>query len=739
MAKNLVIVESPAKARTIEKFLGKEYKVMSSIGHIRDLPEKKMGIDIKNNFKPDYIISPDKKKVVSELKKETKNANKIYIATDEDREGEAIGWHLLHALDIKKDKDYERIVFHEITKKAILESIENPRKIDERLVNAQQARRLLDRLVGYELSPILWSKVRQGLSAGRVQSVALRIIVEREEEIRAFKPEEFWKIKTLVSKNKTDWEMVCTTNLKNKEIKNETEFKKIFDEIEGKNLIISEIDSKETKRAAPAPLTTSSLQQAASTELGFSVKQTMTLAQRLYEGVDMGSEREGLITYMRTDSLNLSSEALLGAKKAIEKNLGKEYALSSPRVFKTKSKGAQEAHEAIRPVDFSKTPESMEKHLDKNEFRLYELIYNRTLQTQMQEAVVATTKIEANPKGTNYIFEAKGERVIFDGWMKLGKPKKEIIFPELKQKEELKTGEYNGEQNFTKPPARYSEASLVKELEKKGIGRPSTYAPTISTIIDRGYVEKKNPETGEVWKYLVPTEIGILVTNFLKEHFMDVVDYDFTANIEEDLDDIAEGKKVWEKVLDGIYKPFHKNIEDKKEHVAKVVEKTGHKCPKCGASEIYKFGRFGKFRTCENYPECDYTAPLEEEIKEKEALEAKFKGEKCDKCGKEMVVKKGRFGSFLGCSGYPECKNIKPIVESTGIKCPLCKKGELVGKNTRKGKQFFGCSTYPTCKFATWTKPTDENIEELLEKYLNKEEREETSSKPSKKTTRKKK
>lgn len=728
MSDNIVIVESPAKAKTISQYLGKDYDVEASMGHVRDLPKSKMGIDIEKDFKPSYTVPQDKKKIISSLKKKIKPSQTIWIATDEDREGEAIGWHLLKALKVdEKKQDIKRIVFHEITKNAILDSLENPREINKDLVDAQQARRVLDRLVGYELSPLLWKKVRYGLSAGRVQSVAVRLIVEREREIDKFKPEEFWKI---IGQFTGDAKMKFEAQLlkiegKKAVISNKDTSDKILVLLKNAGYKVSQVKEKETKRNPAPPFTTSTLQQEASRKLNFSVKKTMMIAQQLYEGIKLGSKNVGLITYMRTDSHNLSKQAISQAKKVINDLYGKDFVADKPRVYK-KSKGAQEAHEAIRPTDLSRTPDSLSKSLNRDQLRLYELIWKRTIACQMKEARLKNMHVEIDSFNKNeklpYTFVATGQTVLFPGFIKVyiesedheheetkkGGGVKEKLLPDLKEGEELECKKLDATQHFTQPPPRYTEASLVKKLESEGIGRPSTYAPTITTIQVRGYIIKEK-------KFLKPTDTGMVVTDFLVEHFPDIVDYRFTAEMEEDLDLIAEGKKEWEPVIKEFYKPFHDNIEEKEKTVKRqdvVSEETNEICDKCGAKMVIKLGRYGKFLSCSNYPECKNAKPLEgkagdkEEDKIDEELKKKLEGKKCDKCGSLMEVKKGRYGEFLGCSNYPECKNIKPIIKFTGIKCPRCDEGQLIERRTRKaGKIFYGCNRFPKCKFATWDKP----------------------------------
>lgn len=728
----LIIVESPTKAKTITKFLGKKYTVKSSYGHIRDLPTKEMGIDIENDFAPKYEIPAKAIERVKELKKLAAKSDMVILATDEDREGEAISWHLVEALDLEKEKkgkektQVERIVFHEITKTAIEKALENPRELDLNLVDAQQARRVLDRLVGYELSPFLWKKIRRGLSAGRVQSVALRFIVEREREIEKFESEKYYTISAkfensegeekkpfgadLAKKNGEKIENVVTLRLfagdyktKKTTISSKEEAEEIIKELERSRFEIADIKEKETTRSPLAPFTTSTLQQSAINTLGFSAKQTMSLAQKLYE--------QGHITYMRTDSVNLSLESLIAAKKTIDKLFGKDYSLPNPRFFKTKSKGAQEAHEAIRPTFLEIAPDDLKKDLEPREYRLYKLIWERTIASQMPGAVFNSQKVEITAtdekSGNIHTLSATGSVLKFDGFLKAYQSAKkaadseeDTLLPKMKKGDMLDLTGVQSSEKFTSAPPRYNEATLVKILEENGIGRPSTYAPTISTIIERKYVDK-NEE-----KRLFPLEIGIVVNDALVTHFPQVVDTKFTATIEEEFDEIAEGKKAWVPVIHDFYDPFHKNLEAKTKEVKKehFQEKLDKSCPECGGDLIVKFGRFGKFIACSNYPNCRYTEKTESEKKMDEA----FAEEVCEKCGAKMVVKRGRFGAFLGCSNYPECKNIRKIESKTGIMCPKCGKGDIVEKKSKRGRSFFGCNKYPECDFALWSKPTGE-------------------------------
>lgn len=707
--KNLVIVESPTKARTIDKFLKNSFKIESSYGHVRDLPAKKLGINIKKDFDPYYIVPAKAKKIVDKLKEKAKKADAIYFATDEDREGEAIAWHLSKLLKSEPEK-IKRITFHEITKSAVEQALENPRQIDKNLVDAQQARRILDRLVGYKLSPFLWRKVAKGLSAGRVQSVAVRLIAEREKEIQKFKPEEYWTIEAEFEKDKQKFgaklHKINEKVLKKLEIKSADQADKILKDLENTNYKIADIKIKGVKKSPPAPFTTASLQQEANNKLGFSAKQTMRIAQQLYEGIDLGEQgTEGLITYMRTDSLNLSNKFLGEAKDFVNNEFGGKYALTKPRRFKTKSKGAQEAHEAIRPTLIRRKPNDIKKFLDKNQYRLYELIWKRSLATQMKEALLDSTSVDIKDSSKKYTFRANGSVIKFDGWLKIYPDNiKEDILPKLKEEDALKLIDLNSNQHFTQPPARYSDATLVKALEEYGIGRPSTYAPIISTVIERGYVQREE-------KRLKPTEIAFLVNNLLVEHFPKIVDYDFTAKLEKQLDEIAEGEKQWVPVVKEFYKPFEEKLMKKEKEVSKkeITEEktTEEKCPKCGKPLVEKMSKYGRFLACSGFPECRYTQPMEEESQEPQETD-----EVCKKCGAKMVIKKGRYGQFLGCSNYPDCKNMKPLVKSTGVKCPECGKGKIVERKSRKGKIFYSCDQYPECKFALWQRPTGEKCPE---------------------------
>ncbi len=758
MAKQLIIVESPTKAKTISKFLGPDYEVEASFGHVRDLPKSKLSIDVEHGFEPVYQIAPKATEIISKLKKMAKSATSIILATDEDREGEAISWHLVQALglgndqqieDGKEDKRIKRIVFHEITKPAIEHALKNPRDIDLNLVDAQQARRVLDRLVGYELSPFLWRKIRYGLSAGRVQSVAVRLIVEREREINAFKAEEYWSIEAKLSKKDTAGtdSIQFTAKLSKIDgktvgkmgINSESQAKQITSDLNNSEYEVTEITKKEVKRNPSAPFTTSTLQQEAARKLGFSAKQTMAVAQHLYE--------RGFITYMRTDSLNLAESALQQAQEIITNEFGKAYSLSEPRKFSNKSKGAQEAHEAIRPTDLSLLPQNMKSSAERNGIRLYDLIWKRTIASQMQHAVFDQTAVDitANQK---YTFRANGQVVKFDGFIRAytegtdeqAEDEIEGALPELSENELLNLIELSPIQHFTEPPPRYTDATLVKALESYGVGRPSTYAPTLTTVQERGYVLKED-------KKYTPTEEGYLTTDMLVQHFPEIVDINFTSKIEEQFDDIAEGKLKWVPVISDFYKPFKEHLIEKEKTVEKKIELSDTPCPHCSKMMLIKYGRMGKFLAC---PEegSKVTLPMPEEAAQIKALEEKTKDERCPVCGGPMKVHRGRFGFFLGCADYPKCKGISKIWNKLGFKCPMClesaerkdKPGDVVEKKGRgRGKPFYACTRWPDCTMILNIKPESEA--QLLELYEEskkpkaKVKKKGVKKKPTKKTT----
>ena len=713
---NLVIVESPTKAKTIKGFLGKDYKVESSFGHVRDLPKSKLGVDVENNFEPTYSVPAKAKKIVTKLKKLSKEAKLVYFATDEDREGEAISWHLENLLKVEPSKR-KRIAFHEITKKAIDNALANPRDLDQNLVNAQQARRILDRLVGYKLSPLLWKKVAKGLSAGRVQSVAVRLIVEREEEREAFEPQEYWTVEGEANKDSDNFDISLhkeSDKILGKFDIDEAKAKEAVKDIKPADLIVTAVTAKEVKKSPLPPFTTSTLQQDANRRFGYSAKQTMMIAQQLYEGLKLGGQgHAGLITYMRTDSLNLSNDFKSEVAQHITDTLGKEYVEAGGRVFKKKSKGAQEAHEAIRPTEVTNTPDSVKSYLDSKQHKIYTLIWQRAVASQMANTISETTTVAIDAKDTKWDLKATGTVVKFPGWKAIYKSNgEENELPKLTEGDKLNLAKLESIQHFTTPPARYSEAGLVKAMEALGIGRPSTYAPTIHTIIQRKYVEK-------IEKRLAPTEIGTLVNNLLEEHFTNIVDYNFTAKMEDDLDDIADGKKEWQPIISEFYNPFIDNIMQKEKELDKkkiTEEKTDEVCEKCGSPMVIKLGRFGKFLACTNYPDCKNTKPIDEKG---EPEEPETSDEVCEKCGSPMIFKQGRFGKFLACSNYPKCKTTKNIQKELGVKCPKCNQGEIVEKRTKRGKPFYACDQYPKCEHAVWSKPTGQLCPECKQLLLH--------------------
>ncbi|MCH9741271.1 MAG: type I DNA topoisomerase [Epsilonproteobacteria bacterium] len=710
--KNLIIVESPAKARTISNFLGKEYKVVASKGHIRDLPKSSFGITVEEDgtFVPKYSIPRDVNPTVKELKKLAKEAEEVFIATDEDREGEAIGYHI--AMAIKKEPEsLPRIVFHEITKTAIQHALDNPRKIDMDSVNAQQARRLLDRIVGYKLSPLLASKIQKGLSAGRVQSSSLKIVVDREREIKAFKPEEYWTIDGLFEKD-IDSAIYEFDGLKIDKltIKNEKMAMEIVQSATKENFVVESLEKKERKSKTPPPFMTSTLQQSASTQLGFSPKKTMMVAQKLYEGVKTDKGNMGVITYMRTDSLNLAKEAVSSAREHIESNFGKEYLPEKAKFYASKSKGAQEAHEAIRPTMVEFTPLVAKDYLNADEFKLYRLIYNRFLACQMTEARLESQTLLF--KGEKSTFKASGRKLLFDGFYRVvGYNEKDKLLPELKKGQKVILDDIKPEQHFTEPPPRYNEASLIKKLESLGIGRPSTYAPTITILQTRKYIEIEK-------KRIHPTEVAFTVIEMLEEHFSEIVDSAFTSNMESELDEVDEGKLDWQKVLSDFYEPFMKKITDGKKNIQskKMAIPTGEMCPKCDSELLRRKGRYGEFIACSNFPKCKYTTDLEGNA----PPEPEKTDIMCDKCGSHMVIKDSRRGKFLACSSYPKCKNAQPLVppRELDIPCPKCG-SKILEKEGKRGK-FFGCADYPKCRFISNGEPQKEKCPECGDMVVHK-------------------
>ena len=704
MAKNLVIVESPAKAKTIKNFLGKDYEVLASKGHIRDLPKSSFGIKLeKGKFVPEYRVTKDHADIAKKIKESAKKADTIYIATDEDREGEAIGYHIAYMLNKGKDLEkFPRIAFHEITKKAIKNALENPRSLDMDNVNAQQARRLLDRIVGYKLSPLLGQKIQRGLSAGRVQSSALKLIVDREREIKQFIPVEYWTILGYFKQIESSLIEFENKKISKLSIKTKEESDNILNVLKPLTYKIEDIEKKQRKTNSLPPFMTSTLQQTASSMLGFSPKKTMQIAQKLYEGVKTPVGNMGVITYMRTDSLNIAKEAQDAAIEFIKNEFGDKYL--NPTVYKSKAQGAQEAHEAIRPTEVKLTPDDLKNYLSNDEFRLYQLIYNRFIASQMKPAIFEIQNIIfASNKGK---FKANGRKLIFDGFYRIyGDKDRDKVLPDFQIGEELKLENLKAEQHFTEPPSRYSEASLIKELESKGIGRPSTYAPTITLLQNREYVKNEK-------KQLIPTEIAFKVIEMLEKYFPNIVDANFTAKMEEELDEVAEHKKDWQEVLEEFYEPFIEKIADGKKNIpsqkiAKPLE--GKFCPECGSQLLLRKGRYGEFIACSNFPKCRYTSQVDGTKKPK----PKETDIKCDKCGAPMVIKTSRKGEeFLACSNYPKCKNAKPLKEpeKIGIKCPECGK-EIVEKKSKKGV-YYTCEDYPNCKFSSNFKPTDKKCPE---------------------------
>jgi DNA topoisomerase I len=775
MAKNLVIVESPAKAKTIGKYLGKQYLVKASLGHVKDLPKKDLAVDVDNDFTPVYEVIEGKKKLIHELKQAAKGTEAIYLAADPDREGEAICFHLQEELkDGKKGPKIFRVMFNEITKKAIQKAFETPSAVNLHLVDAQQARRVLDRLVGYKISPLLWDKVRRGLSAGRVQTVALRLIVDREREILAFEKQEYWTIDASLAAKKPP---VLTAHLakKNDEniaIGNQAAADAIVAALDGASYVVRSVANREKRRHPVPPFITSTLQQEASRKLRFSVKRTMMLAQKLYEGVEIGEEGSvGLISYMRTDSTRVAADALDEVRAMVAERYGADYRPAAPNFYKSK-KDAQDAHEAIRPTSCLRTPESVAKFLAEDELKLYRLIWMRFVASQMTPAVFDQTTIDIGAQGKDgaaYLFRATGSVPKFDGFLKVyeeGKDQKDEDDEELKHKlpavtegEVLKFRSILPEQHFTEPPPRFNEATLVKELEADGVGRPSTYASILSTIQEREYVRKDGGK-------FVPTELGMVVTDLLLESFSDLFDVTYTARMEAELDDIEEGKTDWRISMSDFYERFQKDLDHAERHmtdIKRMEEPTDLICDKCGKPMVIKWGRHGKFIACTGYPECTNTRELAPEGAT-EQDETTY----CDNCGRPMVLKKGRFGQFLACSGYPDCKTTKQLGEAqkpkdvpleedcpqcggklvkkfgrygefvacgnypkckfvkqktVGVKCPNCTEGEVVERRSKRGKTFFGCSRYPDCDFVAWGKPIAEKCPEcgssyLIEKFL---------------------
>ena len=722
MSHNLVIVESPAKAKTIEKYLGKDFKVHASYGHVRDLVPKEGAVDPDHDFFMKYEIIEKNLKHVQTIANAAQKADAIYLATDPDREGEAISWHLYELLkerNLLENKPVYRVVFHEITKRAITEAIEHPGLLSEPLINAQQARRALDYLVGFKLSPLLWKKIRRGLSAGRVQSPALRMIVERELEIEAFKTQEYWSIEAAAQTEAQSFKARLIhydgVKLEQFSIADEVQAHSIRDSLlkaSGGKLDVSKVDEKERKRNPAPPFITSTLQQEAARKLGFTTRRTMTVAQQLYEGIDLGGESVGLISYMRTDSVNLAEEALKDIRELIANRFGQKNLPDQPRFYKTKSKNAQEAHEAIRPTSAQRSPETVKSHLTVDQFKLYTLIWKRTIACQMINAIIGTVAVDL-ACGDGSLFRANGSTVIDPGFMAVylegrdddaSGEDDESYLPPLKEGQQVELLDLIAGQHFTQPPPRYTEASLVKTLEEYGIGRPSTYAAIISTLQQRHYVMLES-------KRFSPTDVGRIVNKFLTEHFTRYVDYNFTANLEDELDAVSRDEKAWKPLLREFWGPFIALIEDKDESLKRADvthEAIEELCPECGGPLSIRLGRNGRFIGCNSYPTCKYTRNLDGDPKQAEP--EVIEGRTCPKCNSPLVLKTGRFGKFVGCSGYPACKHIEPLEkpEDSGVQCPECKKGSLIKRKSRFGKLFYSCSTYPTCSYAAWNPPISE-------------------------------
>jgi DNA topoisomerase I len=725
MTKTLVVVESPTKAKTLERYLGPDYTVRASFGHIRDLPKSKLGVDTEREFEPEYVVPEDSEKHVRALRAALKKADDLVLATDFDREGEAIAYHVAEVLKIDPAAA-KRVTFTEITRDAILEAFQSPRAIDLRLVEAQQARRILDRLVGYRLSPVLWKKVRPGLSAGRVQSVALRLIVDRDREISAFVPVEYWSVDVRLTPEGDEapfaarlieipqGKLATSPDKKGITLSAEPDAALHADRLREAAYRVREVREKEVKRNPAPPFTTSTLQQEAARKLGFGARRTMRLAQQLYEGIDLpGEGRVGLITYMRTDSTTIAESALREIAEVVRTEFGAAYALKQPRRYKAKQRGAQEAHEAIRPTSAMRTPDRVAGALDKGQLALYRLVWQRTVASQMAEARFdqVSVDVEAASGDDRYLLRATGQTMTFDGFRRVyfegrddaADEDAEAALPRLTAEQVLRLLEVLPEQHFTQPPPRFTEASLVKVLEELGIGRPSTYASIISTLQDRGYVRLEE-------RRFFPEDVGEVVTDLLKEFFPDVVDVNFTAKMEEDLDEIAEGRLRWVQVLDEFYGPFERLLEKNEGEIQRFEEVLDETCPQCPQEGrtpgqlVIKLGRYGKFIGCSNWPDCSYIRNLDgQERKEPELLE-----ETCPECGKSLAKKWGRFGPFIGCTGYPECRYIKREEQKTGVKCPKCGQGDLVVKRARRGKRgslFYGCNRYPECDFTVGQRP----------------------------------
>jgi DNA topoisomerase-1 len=722
----LVVVESPTKAKTIGKYLGRGYTVKATVGHIRDLPQRELGVNVDQGFAPKYVTIRGKGKALAELRRAAKASGKVFLATDPDREGEAIAWHV--AEQIGNGSKVRRVLFHEITKDAVHAAMKRPVKIDDRKVEAQQARRILDRLVGYKASPLLWKSVKTGLSAGRVQTVALRLIVEREEEIRAFKPQEYWTIEALLEAQQKEF----TAKLhkiagKKPELHSRDAAEQVVGEVKDQPFVVSEVTRKERRKRSPAPFTTSTMQQEAAKQLGFSSQRTMRTAQQLYEGVEVGDEGSvGLITYMRTDSTRVAPAALHAVRDFIAHAFGKKYLPEKPNVFSNR-KAAQDAHEAVRPADVHRTPDQLKKYLNAEQFKLYQLIWKRFVASQMTPVVYDTTSIDflVGALPAQYLFRATGSVVVFDGYHRLYHEGHEVEegvtlddlapVPSLKEGDQANVRDVVPGQHFTEPPPRFSEASLVKELERLGIGRPSTYATIVYTLRQRDYVRVDQ-------RRFHPTGLGETVSKVMVSRFPDIFNVGFTSEMESELDKVEEGDLGWQKVLDNFWQPFSEALGkvDTQAMIREaydVAHLDSTPCPECGGKLTVKSGRFGPFIACSNYPECRYTKPLK-----RDKVPDRPTDEVCKLCGAPMVIKTGRFGEFLACTRYPECKHTRPI--PLGVKCPKCGDGDLAERRTRRGRSFFGCSNYPNCDFSTWYRPVPETCPHCgyvgLEKRLTK-------------------
>ncbi|MFC1750465.1 type I DNA topoisomerase [Pseudomonadota bacterium] len=724
MSKNLVIVESPAKSKTIKKYLGKGFEVLASYGHVRDLLPKEGAVDPDHDFAMKYRIIEKNQKHIDAIAKAIKKAENLYLATDPDREGEAISWHICEHLKEKgllKDKGVHRVVFHEITKRAIQEAMENPRELANDLVNAQQARRALDYLVGFNLSPLLWKKIRRGLSAGRVQSPALRLIVERELEIEKFEAKEYWTIEAALKKGRNGFKGKLThyktEKLSQFSVTNDAqaaEIEQTLSSAANGTLKVIKVDKKKRKRNPAPPFITSTLQQEASRKLGFSAQRTMRIAQQLYEGIETEEGTTGLITYMRTDSVHLANEAVDEIRGYIQNRYGDENTPKEPNVYKTKSKNAQEAHEAIRPTSIEQAPTVLKDALNKDQLKLYELIWKRTLACQMIHATINTMAVDMAAGSEENIFRANGSAVHTPGFMAVYQEDvddakatdDEKMLPAIEEGDDIKLEKINPEQHFTEPPPRFSEASLVKALEEFGIGRPSTYASIISTLQQREYVELEK-------RRFMPTDVGRIVNKFLTEYFFKYVDYEFTANLEDELDAISRGEEEWQPLLESFWSPFKNQIDEIEANVSRqdvTHEALDEKCPKCGKQISIRLGRRGRFIGCDGFPECDYTRSLDENADEAAAEPEVIEGRTCPKCESELIIRRGRYGKFIGCSNYPKCKHIEPLEkpQDTNVTCPTCSKGTMVSRKSRYGKIFYSCSTYPDCNYAVWNEPIDE-------------------------------